>query len=146
VPLSSLAAQSTECIQRVQYPDIPCRLRARQLFVIHSAKGCFDFVRLALEHMMTCAEDAAFGNRFRALAVLLVLSGCQMAENKAGASDSPAAQAGAPARPGYFAELEELEAARKAGTLAAYDLFLARHPKSRYAVQARRERAALAAR
>lgn len=29
----------------------------------------------------------------------------------------------APARPGRFAELEELEAARKAGTLAAYDFF-----------------------
>jgi hypothetical protein len=50
----------------------------------------------------------------------------------------------APARPGHFAELEELEAARKAGTLAAYDLFLARHPTSRYAGIARQERAALA--
>jgi hypothetical protein len=50
----------------------------------------------------------------------------------------------APARPGHFAELEELEAARKAGTLAAYDLFLARHPTSRYAPEARKERDALA--
>jgi hypothetical protein len=52
--------------------------------------------------------------------------------------------AAAHARPGHFAELEELEAARKAGTLAAYDLFLARHPTSRYAGIARQERAALA--
>jgi hypothetical protein len=47
------------------------------------------------------------------------------------------------ARPGHLAELEELEAARRAGTRAAYDLFLARHPGSRYAPQARRERAKL---
>jgi hypothetical protein len=56
--------------------------------------------------------------------------------------------AAAKARPGHFAELEELEAARKkkpkAEKLAAYDLFLERHPKSRYAPQAKRERAAAA--
>jgi hypothetical protein len=50
----------------------------------------------------------------------------------------------APPRPGHIAELQELEAARKAGTLAAYDLFLARHPTSRYAPDARKERAVLA--
>jgi hypothetical protein len=44
------------------------------------------------------------------------------------------------ARPGHLAELEELEAARRAGTRAAYDLFLARHPESRHAPHARRER------
>jgi hypothetical protein len=49
------------------------------------------------------------------------------------------------ARPGHIAEFEELEAARKAGTPAAYDLFLARHPKSRYAEEARKKRAALLA-
>ena len=48
------------------------------------------------------------------------------------------------ARPGHFAELEELVAARAAGTLEAYDLFLARHPNSRYAQIARTERAVLA--
>jgi hypothetical protein len=53
--------------------------------------------------------------------------------------------AGNTARPGHYAELEELEAARKAGTPAAYDMFLARHPASRYAPQARKERAVLAA-
>jgi hypothetical protein len=45
-----------------------------------------------------------------------------------------------PARPGHIAERQELEAARRAGTRAAYDLFLARHPNSRYAPEARRER------
>jgi hypothetical protein len=48
------------------------------------------------------------------------------------------------ARPGHIAELEELEAARRAGTRAAYDMFLARHPESRYAPEARRERDRLA--
>jgi hypothetical protein len=48
-----------------------------------------------------------------------------------------------PARPGHFAELEELEAARKAGKVAAYDLFLARHPTSRYAATAKTERSKL---
>jgi hypothetical protein len=52
---------------------------------------------------------------------------------------------GARARPGYFAELEELEAARAKGTLEAYDLFLARHPDSRYAKQAKAERAKIKA-
>jgi hypothetical protein len=52
----------------------------------------------------------------------------------------------AKARPGYLAELEELETARKAGTVAAYDMFLARHPNSRYAPQARKERALILAR
>jgi hypothetical protein len=54
--------------------------------------------------------------------------------------------AGNTARPGHFAELEELEAARKAGTIEAYDLFLARHPDSRYAPEARKERALIIAR
>jgi hypothetical protein len=38
---------------------------------------------------------------------------------------------------------EELDAARAAGTVAAYDLFLARHGDHRLAAVARRERAAL---
>ena len=46
----------------------------------------------------------------------------------------------APARDGNIAIAEELCAAREAGTLAAYDLFLARHPGHRLAEQARRER------
>jgi hypothetical protein len=50
----------------------------------------------------------------------------------------------APARPGHVAELEELQAARAKGTREAYDLFLARHPASRYAPQAKAERARIA--
>ena len=51
----------------------------------------------------------------------------------------------APARDGDVAIRQELEAARKAATLAAYDLFIARHPDHALADVARRERAALAA-
>ena len=47
-------------------------------------------------------------------------------------------------RDGNVAIQEELDAARRAGTLAAYDLFLARHPGHPLAEIARRERAALA--
>ena len=50
----------------------------------------------------------------------------------------------APARPGEIAVREEFEAARRAGTLAAYDLFIARHPDHALAETARRERARLA--
>lgn len=49
-------------------------------------------------------------------------------------------------RDGNVAIGEELDAARRAGTLAAYDLFLARHPRHKLARTARRERAAIAAR
>jgi hypothetical protein len=49
-------------------------------------------------------------------------------------------------RDGDIAVREELDAARRAGTLAAYDLFLARHPDHKLAPAARRERAALARR
>jgi hypothetical protein len=46
----------------------------------------------------------------------------------------------APARPGDIAVREEFEAARRAGTRAAYDLFIARHPDHSLADRARRER------
>lgn len=49
------------------------------------------------------------------------------------------------ARDGNIAIAEELCAARKAATLGAYDLFLARHPQHPLAVTAQRERALLAA-
>ena len=52
----------------------------------------------------------------------------------------------APARDGDIAIQQELDAARKAATLEAYDLFLARHPQHPLAEIARRERADLAAR
>lgn len=50
----------------------------------------------------------------------------------------------APARPGDIAIREEFDAARSAGTIAAYDLFIARHPDHALAEEARRERARLA--
>lgn len=49
-------------------------------------------------------------------------------------------------RDGNVAIQEELDAARRAGTVAAYDLFLARHPDHPLAQAARHERAKLAAR
>jgi hypothetical protein len=49
-------------------------------------------------------------------------------------------------RDGNVAIQEELDAARRVGTLAAYDLFIARHPDHPLAETARRERAAIAAR
>ncbi len=49
----------------------------------------------------------------------------------------------APARDGDIAIQQELCAARKAGTAAAYDLFIARHPAHPLAEIARTERAAL---
>jgi hypothetical protein len=51
----------------------------------------------------------------------------------------------APARDGDIAIQEELCAARKKGTAAAYDLFIARHPGHRLVEVARKERALLAA-
>jgi hypothetical protein len=50
----------------------------------------------------------------------------------------------APARPGEIAVREEFEAARRAGTAAAYDLFIARHPDHALAETARLERERLA--
>jgi hypothetical protein len=46
----------------------------------------------------------------------------------------------APARDGDIAIQEELCAARKKGTVAAYDLFIARHPEHPLAATAREER------
>ena len=51
-----------------------------------------------------------------------------------------------PARDGNVAIAQELEAARRAGTLAAYDLFIARHPGHPLAVVATEERRHLAER
>lgn len=45
-----------------------------------------------------------------------------------------------PARDGNVAIGQELDAARKANTLAAYDLFIARHPRHPLARTAREER------
>lgn len=43
-------------------------------------------------------------------------------------------------RDGNIAIREELDAARRAGTFEAYDLFIARHPDHPLADEARRER------
>lgn len=52
--------------------------------------------------------------------------------------------ANAPARDGDVAIRQELEMARKARTVAAYDLFIARHPRHPLNAVARRERRLLA--
>lgn len=52
----------------------------------------------------------------------------------------------APARDGNIAIEEEFCAARKAATVAAWDLFIARHPQHPLADEARLERAKLIAR
>lgn len=41
-----------------------------------------------------------------------------------------------PARPGHFAEREELDAAIITNTAAAFELFIERHPESRYRAEA----------
>ncbi len=46
----------------------------------------------------------------------------------------------APARDGNIAIAEELDQARRLNTVAAYDLFIARHPNHPLAVNARAER------
>lgn len=74
----------------------------------------------------------------------VVVASCSLAapptENKMSASSLP------PARDGDIAIQEELDAARRAATLEAYDLFLARHPQHRLAEIARWERRHLAQR
>ena len=49
-----------------------------------------------------------------------------------------------PPRDGNIAIQEELDAARRAGTLAAYDLFIARHPHHPLSEAARKERQRIA--
>ena len=51
-----------------------------------------------------------------------------------------------PPRDGNIAVTEELDAARRAGTIRAYDLFLARHPDHRLARVAQQERSLIARR
>jgi hypothetical protein len=55
----------------------------------------------------------------------------------------PSANEIAPARDGNIAIQEELDSARKARTVAAYDLFIARHPGHPLEPVAREERARL---
>jgi hypothetical protein len=58
----------------------------------------------------------------------------------------PANEAVPQARDGNVAIAQELCTARKARTLAAYDLFIARHPSHPLAAEAKKERAELIAR
>ena len=78
--------------------------------------------------------------------IVLALTGAACAkavEMSANESEPPALRPeGDPNR----AVRAELDAARRAGTPEAYDLFLARHPEHPLAEAARRERAAIAAR
>jgi hypothetical protein len=77
----------------------------------------------------------------------LVLAGAAAPQGAEMTSRRPPRSTGLPPpRDGDIAIGEELEAARRAGALAAYDLFLARHPGHKLARTARRERAAIAAR
>jgi hypothetical protein len=71
------------------------------------------------------------------LGLIVVPSGEQRPEP---ATDIP------PARDGNVAIRQELDAARKAGTIEAYDLFIARHPDHPLAEIARCERESLARR
>lgn len=87
----------------------------------------------------------------RRLAAILVAgllpAGSGAAEAAAMVKERPPTPAAGlrPPRHPDIAVQEELDAARRAGTLAAYDLFLARHGEHRFAEAARRERARIAA-
>lgn len=77
----------------------------------------------------------------------LALAGAHAPEGAEMTGQRPPRSTGLPLpRDGDIAIREELDAARRTGTLAAYDLFLARHPGHKLARTARRERAAIAAR
>ncbi|HYI49008.1 MAG TPA: hypothetical protein VEX35_11155 [Allosphingosinicella sp.] len=77
----------------------------------------------------------------------LALAGARAPQGAGMSKDRPARSTDQPRpRDGNVAIREELDVARRAGTLAAYDLFLARHPRHKLARTARRERAAIAAR
>ena len=78
-----------------------------------------------------------------AAALLLALTGAACPTEKEMSAPEPGLP---PARDGNIAIAQELEAARRAGTVAAYDLFIARHPDHPLAETARRERARLAGR
>lgn len=80
-----------------------------------------------------------------AIAALLGLSGASSAQPADMTPERGPADL-RPPRDGNVAIREELDAARRAGTAAAYDLFIARHPDHPLAATARRERAEILAR
>ena len=63
----------------------------------------------------------------------------------AGAPEGNSMPTSIPPRDGNIAIQQELDAARRAGTLEAYDLFIARHPQHPLVQTARQERARVAA-
>jgi len=83
----------------------------------------------------------------RRLATIALLALAPMAA-AAATEDALTSGAGSgvpPARDGNIAIAQELEAARRAGTAEAYDLFIARHPAHPLSAIARRERQAIMA-
>lgn len=90
--------------------------------------------------------------RVKLLTVLTVLLTLYAAHDLANAQTAPqtgavaaSRPAAAPARDGNVAIREELDAARQAGTRAAYDLFIARHPNHPLKAVAEGERTRLPA-
>ena len=87
------------------------------------------------------------GRPFRLLFTGLALGGIAVPGAAAVKKPHPGRSTDQPRpRDGDVAIRQELEAARRAGTLAAYDLFIARHGNHPLAETARRERAAAVAR
>ncbi|MEA3041668.1 MAG: hypothetical protein QOC65_1157 [Sphingomonadales bacterium] len=77
---------------------------------------------------------------------VLLLAVAALAAEAAAEMPPPARDSVPPARDGDVAIGQELAAARRANTLAAYDLFIARHPQHPLTVAAREERRRLARR
>ena len=75
---------------------------------------------------------------------LVVIAAAAAACAPAGAPEGNSMPTSIPPRDGNIAIQEELDAARRAGTLEAYDLFIARHPSHKLAESARRERERIA--
>jgi hypothetical protein len=83
------------------------------------------------------------GSLLIGLAALASSCGSQAMESDMTAGDGRTTPLPRP-RDGNIAIQQELDAARRAATLEAYDLFIARHPGHPLEAVARRERAALA--
>ena len=83
--------------------------------------------------------------RFTSLILILLASAAASCPKEKDMTSSDSEASGLPPpRDPDIAVQEELDAARRAGTVAAYDLFLARHGDHRFAEAARRERARIA--
>jgi hypothetical protein len=69
--------------------------------------------------------------------VVLTVSACAAVTVPEAEPHQPAQVGAAPARDGDAAVREEFESAERAGTIAAYQLFIARHPRHELAQRAR---------